>query len=99
MQTLEVLNPSGSINTADASQYAPRLPTLRGRTICEVSNGSWEARRTFPVIRELLKKRFPDIKIVPYSELPEGVWQIDIPDMGERLKTKGCEAAIGGNSG
>ena len=32
--------------------------------------GHWREQETFPIIEELLKKRFPDIKIIPGAELP-----------------------------
>ena len=57
--TLEVFDPTGASEVTEV--HAPRLDTLDGKTICEISQEpdgqSWEARRTFPFIRELLKKR------------------------------------------
>lgn len=100
MVRLEVFNPSGSIDTAEPHHYAPRLVDLRGKTICEISNGLWEDHRTFPLIRQLLKKQFPDIKFVPYTELPVGIQEKkDIDNIGDILAAKGCDAVIGGNSG
>ena len=70
--------------------------------------GHWRELDTFPVIRELLKKRFPDIKIVPGQELP--CYEDYLPNaptgssQQERLniittamKEKGCDAVILGN--
>ena len=57
MVKLEVFDPSGFTESAKPSLYAPRLPDLNGKTICELSNGSgWEINRTFPLIRQLLKR-------------------------------------------
>ena len=99
MIKLEVFDPSGFTESAKLSLYAPRLPDLNGKTICELSNGSgWEINRTFPLIRQLLKERFPDIRIIPYTEFPSGVHEIDIDDIGNVITAKGCDAVIGGNA-
>jgi hypothetical protein len=96
---LEVFDPSGFNESAKPSPYAPRLLELNGKTICELSNGSgWEINRTFPLIRQLLSERFPDIRIIPYTEFPSGVQEIGVDDIGNIVNTKGCDAVIGGNA-
>jgi hypothetical protein len=96
---LEVFDPSGFTESAKLSLHAPRLSDLSGKTICELSNGkAWEVDRTFPLIRQMLKERFPDIRIVPYSEFPVGGREIDIDDIGNLMVAKGCDAVIGGNA-
>lgn len=65
--TLEVYDATGAFEITKL--HAPRLPDLNGKTICEISNNQWEARRTFPLIRELLQKQFPTAKIIPYDEV------------------------------
>ena len=40
--------------------------------ICELSADKWEAGRTFPALRELLQKRFPTARILPFTEFPQG---------------------------
>ena len=74
---LEVYDPCGAIRVTEL--HARRLDTLAGKTICEVSNGSWEDDRTFPVIRELLKKAYPTAKFIPYPEFPVGTTPIPAP--------------------
>ena len=91
--TLEVLNPTGASEVTNV--HAPRLTDLHGKIICELGNRSWEADRTFPVIRELLQERFPDAKIVPWSEFPVAS---DTSDISDILKKKGCQAVIVGNA-
>lgn len=93
---LEVLNPSGPIEVTEL--YARRLADLNGKTICELSNDRWEHQRTFPLIRELLQKRFPKARIVPYTEFPFGTNKIAGGDIGNIVAERGCEAVIGGNS-
>jgi hypothetical protein len=95
--TLELYNPSGAIEVTQL--FSPRLADLHGKTICEVSNGSWEDYRTFPAIRELLLRQFPTAKIVPFTEFPVGSLRIDIDNIGQMAKQKGCQAVITGNAG
>ena len=95
--TLKVYDPTGAIEVTQL--FAPRLADLNGKTICELSNASWEAYRTFPVIRDLLQKQFPTAKIIPYTEFPEGTAKIDVPNIGNVVKQKGCNAVIVGNAG
>lgn len=84
---------------------APRFDTLNGKTICEVwATGHYGADRTFPTIRRILKERFPDVKIVPYSDFAIGKpkaterW-VPLDKVGEVLRGKGCDAVLLGNGG
>jgi hypothetical protein len=93
---LEVFDPRGSALDAKKYDYAPRLTDLNGKTIGEISNRMWESDRIFPLIRDLLKKRYPDIKFVPYTDLPSGLDNIqDNEEIGDIVAAKGCDAVIG----
>jgi hypothetical protein len=94
-----VYDPTGGIEVVKL--HAARLDTLAGKTICEVSNLSWEDDRTFPLIRELLQKQFPTAKIIPYTEFPRGTAVISdaTTKLGEALKAAKCDAVITGNAG
>ena len=95
--TLEVYDPNGTTKITDL--HAPRLDTLAGKTICELSaGGAWQFERTFPAIRGLLKAKYPTAKIIPYDEFPIGV---NMPDKQtlDLIKAKGCNAVIIGNAG
>lgn len=94
---LEVSDPTGAIEVNEL--HAPRLADLNGKTICELSNGSWGHERTFPLIRKLLQKRFPNIEIIPYTEFPVGSFSIDVENIGNIVKEKGGQAVILGNAG
>ena len=96
MYLLEMFDPTGA--TEISTPYAPRLDTLEGKTICEVSNNQWQAHRTFPLIRELLQKQFPTVKIIPYTEFPTGTSEIDGDEVANLVKEKGGQAAIVGNA-
>ncbi|MFC1928763.1 hypothetical protein ACFLXX_04150 [Chloroflexota bacterium] len=95
MHSLEVYNPAGTIEITQL--YAPRLVDLSGKTICELSNLTWEDERTFPLIRELLKKRFPNVKIIPYTEFQD-IYGMEPDALSEVLREKGCDGAIVGNA-
>ena len=97
---LEVFAPNGSGRDSNKYPYARRLANLNGKTIGEISNRLWAADRIFPLIRDLLKQRFPDIRFVPYTEFPSGADRImDNEDLGELVLAKGCDAVIGASAG
>jgi hypothetical protein len=95
--TLKVYDPTGLL---EINQFhAPRLDTLEGKTICEISDLIWRDTETFPIVRSLLQNRFPTAKIIPYTELPAGKYFIDSEDTVKAVKAKGCQAIIAGNAG
>ena len=97
----EVVRPVGKA-TAKAGHLAPRLDTLDGKTLCEAWNCMFKGERTFPRIRELLQKRYPKLKVIPYTEFPT-LDAVGIDDklkgLAEILLKKGCDALISGNGG
>ncbi len=95
--TLEVYDPTGAMNIDHL--FSPRLADLNNKTICEVGDAIWQDDRTFPYLRNLLKKQFPTINIIPYTEFPWGSANIDVANIGKLLKAKGCDGAILGNAG
>ena len=95
--SMEIYNPTGIVETVNS--HAHRLSTLSGKTLCEITNGMYEYEKTFPLIRELLQERFPDIKIVPYTEFPIGMTPIDVEGIGGLVKEKGGDGVIVGNGG
>jgi hypothetical protein len=93
---LEVFDPCGTVPDAEQHRYALRLNDLNGKTIGEISNRMWESDRIFPLIRDLLKGKYPDIQFVPYTDLPSGLDNIqDNEQIGEIVAAKGCDAVIG----
>ncbi len=95
--TLEVLNPIGGYSPGKLP--APRVETLAGKKIGEVSNGMFDAHKTFPIIRKMLKERFPDAEIVPWTEFPSGYMGLNTETGPKAVKEKGCDVAIVGNAG
>jgi len=100
---LRVFNPLSSVTTT--VENAARLNTLQGKTICEIAaTGAkyWRADLTFPIIRNLLQKRFPEVRNVPYTEFPDGnsvKYPVPLDKIGELLKEKECDAVLLGNGG
>src|SRR5690242_7682744 len=69
MEKVDVVSPLG-IDVVARRALAPRIGTLDGVTIAEVWNGDFKGDVTFPIIRDALKRKFPGLKIVPYTEFP-----------------------------
>lgn len=93
---LEVYDAGGAIEIT--SKHAPRLNTLSGKIIGELSNVGFESARALSQVSELLKQKFPDIKIIPYTEFPAGEEQLDSEGIGELVKSKGCDGVIVGTA-
>jgi hypothetical protein len=93
----KLVNPMGGFEVTQL--HASRLNDLAGKTICEVSIDVWQAHRVLPAIREALQGKFPTVKIVPFTEFPQGTAEIDNDKTAQLLKDKGCQAAIVGNAG
>jgi len=101
----EVVSPIAERNI-EMITMAPRLDTLEGKTVCELWNESFKANVTFSAIRELLKKKYPGIKVIPYDKMPKhhmmedpGATNAASQDLIAALKEKGCDAIISGNAG
>jgi hypothetical protein len=103
MDKFEVVSPLG-LEAVAQSGSAPRLPDLKGKTIGEFWNGVFKGDITFPVIRKLLKERYPDIQIVPFDAFPHARGADSLThqrefarELAALAKEKGCDAVISGN--
>lgn len=101
----EFISPIGLPRTQDTG-IAPRLASLEGMTIGEVYNHHFKGDQMFGLYRELLKQRFPGVRIVPYTELPASYVGGDpathrrvAQEVAAVAKEKGCDALITGNGG
>ncbi len=99
----EVLSPLGSPNKVDEVRSVKRLADLSNKTVCEVINGFFFSDKVMSTLRELLKKRYPGIKVIPYTEFPAQWTMGTTQDLLERPKTtaalikqKGGDAVIVG---
>jgi hypothetical protein len=95
--TFVLSDPTGMVEVTEL--HAPRLDTLEGKTVCELSDDSWQAHRTFPALRELLQQQYPTVTVIPFTEFPLGTAQIDLDSTAQLTKDKGCDAVIVGNAG
>lgn len=103
MEKFEVLSPAGD-ETITRKTVAPGIDTLDGKTIGEVWNGVYKGNETFPVLRALLKQRYPGVKIIPYTEFPANYGGETRSEQSEAAgkiaalaKELGCDAVITGN--
>lgn len=103
MEKLEVVSPLG-VEAVRQAGAARRLQRLDGKTIGEFWNGVFKGDQTFPVIRRLLEQKFPDLKIIPFTEFPHAPGSDDPAKQREHARLmaalareKGCDAVISGN--
>jgi len=94
----DVLSPLSrkAVKTAAA---AARIPDLNGKTICELWDVIFRGETIYPMVREYIRKRFPDVRFVTYEEFGnfhgarEAQVSAGIPD---KLRTHGADAVIVG---
>jgi hypothetical protein len=97
----KVVWPLGNI-TYQPITIKPRPASLNGLTICELSDYGFKGEVIFPLIRELLKQRYPGIKFVEYTNFgnTHGSEEDEvIASLPEKLKSYGCNAVISGVGG
>ncbi len=100
-----VVKPTGDVVHPMITQ-APRLDTLEGKTICMVSNEGFKSHVTFPVIEDLLRQKYSNLKLIPPADMPRaqkppaaGTTDTATDAMIAAIKQKGCQAVISGNGG
>ena len=103
--TYRVVRPTGDVVYPMVEQ-APRLDKLENQMICMVSNQGFKSHVTFPVIEDLLRKDYPNLKLILPDDMPRAQKP---PAMGAKdrateamvaaLEEKGCQAVISGNGG
>ena len=103
--TYKVVSPIGE-STVRMTTMAPRMDTIADKTVCMVWNNAFRAEVTLPAIGEALKKQYPGIKIVPYTDMPDaflpeppGDLQKESEALQAAFKAQGCNAVISGNGG
>lgn len=103
MEKIDVVSPVGG-EVIEQDTIAPRLTNLDDKTVCETWNGEFKGDYTFPAFRELLKKKYPSVKVIPYSEFPfslSGNTPTRQKELAKQIaalaREKGCDALISGN--
>jgi hypothetical protein len=95
---LEVLNPSGAFESKGL--LTSRTTDLKGKTICLQWQGGWRGDVIFPYLQNVLAKRIPDVRVLPYTELPvKYPNQVGEKDFVKVATEKGCDAVILGMAG
>ena len=99
-----VLSPVGQSSISKIKQ-APRLTTLKGKTIAIVG-GSFMASVTHPEIKRLILRHYPDAKVYVLSEIGSagpwpgpGVIRRQKDEFVQKLKQLKIDAVISGNGG
>ncbi len=92
----EVLWPLGE-KTKLAIQPAPRLDTLEGKTIGELSDMLFRADILFSELEKLLSEQYPGIRFVNYEDFGcthGGQEEATIASLPEKLVQNHCDAVI-----
>ena len=94
---LTVLDPRGAHEIL--YPFAQRLGTLDGKVIAELAPDAvkWQPHRTFPLIEDEIKKKYPTATFIPFTEFPQGLG-IAAEAVAASVKAKGADACIIGNA-
>jgi len=93
-----VVWPRGA-RTVQASNVAPRLSTLEGKTIGQLWDDLFRGDEIFPILEEELGRRFPGVRFVRYDTVGsthgrhEGKVLAELPEM---LRRHQVDAVISG---
>lgn len=104
-EKIGVISPEG-LPLGAAKDLSRHIDTLEGKTIGEVYNNHFKGELMFHTYRQLLKEKFPGIKIIPFNEFPT-VYVGGDPESQKKTareiaalaKERGCDAIITGNGG
>lgn len=103
----DVVNPCGE-KAIEMMDMAPRLDTLEGKTICTIWNTGFKSDVTLTKIEELLKDRYPGLKMISYTDMPSynpivytnpQTRKKAIAEVVAALRSNECNAIISGNGG
>ena len=94
----DVLAPLGR-KAVKTTAAAPRLADLNGKTVCELWDVIFRGETIYPLVREHLRKRFPEVRFVSYEEFGNFHGAREAQVMGEipgKLRAHKADAAIVG---
>ena len=93
----EVLSPV-SKSAGNTVPLAANIPDLNGKTLCEIRH-TFRSDETFPMLEQLLRERYPEVKFVSNKEVPDlpALSRDQIAELGNILRQKGCDALLSGN--
>jgi hypothetical protein len=106
MNKYEVVSPLGEpvVRERRIGRY---LDTLNGKTVCEIWNEEFRGHITLPIVREMLRKRYPDVNVIPYTEFPTSTLNrqtaAEMPKILEAMRVafleKRCDVVITAEGG
>lgn len=92
-QKLTVLNPLGQPPAIARVPMAPRIDTLKGKTIYIVDIGFTDTHQLFTELQDLLSERYPDTNWVVRTKI--GSYFDDDPKLWAEVKERGHGMIIG----
>ena len=85
---------------AKVRALAPRVPDLNGKTICELWDVIFRGETIYPLVRAHIRKLFPQVKFVDYTQFGNFYGAREEQNIAERLpkmlKAHGVDAVIVG---
>jgi hypothetical protein len=88
-----------SRKAVDRASAAPRVRDLNGKTICELWDVIFRGETIYPLVRDYIKSRFPNVKFIDYSMFGNfyGPHEREVvAGLSENLRSRGCDAVIVG---
>ena len=96
MVKLDFYDPSGGIEVTQP--HAPRLASLAGKRIGIVTNEQWQAFRTLPLLKELLRAGFSRHRSAAHRRVSAGQRADRRGGDRDAVKKSGVDAVIIGNA-
>ena len=94
----QVVWPSGRLASEPVAPSRP-VSELHGKTVCELWNGLFKGDEMFPLIREKLTARYPNMRFVDYSKFGNIHGQNEnevIANLPARLRENQCDLVVSG---
>jgi UDP:flavonoid glycosyltransferase YjiC (YdhE family) len=93
-----VVWPRGA-KTVEATDVAPRLDTLEGKTIGQLWDDLFRGDEIFPILEEEIARRFPGVRFVRYDTFGSTHGKDEqrvLAELPARLRDLGVDAVISG---
>ena len=93
-----VYDPSGAHEIL--SVFVERLGDLNGKTIAGLSSDptKWQTHRTFPLIFDYIKEKYPGVTILPQTNFTQGT-AINDDEVALSVLEAGADGCVVGNAG
>ena len=100
-QSYKVVWPLGKVRYKIIPE-STRITDLTGKTVCELSDFRFKAPEVFPLVEEMISKRYCDVKFISYMNFGDvnGTNEAEVTAaLPEKLRNYGCDAVIVGVGG